>query len=119
MTSQYTPDIQRLVDAVLTTRGDTDPDLRRAVEARAAELGGRPAEGSSRLGPSELTRYVDKVAVHAYKVTDGDIEALHRAGYSEDAIFEITLSAALGAGVARLERGLAALRESNNAPEKR
>jgi alkylhydroperoxidase family enzyme len=60
--------------------------------------------------PEELTRYVDKVAKHAYKVTDADVEALHLAGYSEDAIFEITLSAALGAGLARLERGLEALR---------
>ena len=119
MASQYTPAIQPIDDAVLTTRRDTHSDLRRAVEGRAAELGGRSAEGTSRPVPSELTRYVDKVAVHAYKVTDGDIEALHRAGYSEDAIFEITLSAALGAGVARLERGLAALRESNDAPEKR
>jgi alkylhydroperoxidase family enzyme len=50
------------------------------------------------------------VAKHAYKVTDADVEALRHAGYSEDAIFEITLSAALGAGLARLERGIEALR---------
>jgi alkylhydroperoxidase family enzyme len=60
--------------------------------------------------PEELIRYVDKVTKHAYKVTDADVEALRHAGYSEDAIFEITLSAALGAGLARLERGLEALR---------
>jgi hypothetical protein len=46
----------------------------------------------------------------AYKVTDKDIEALKQAGYSEDAIFEITISAAVGAAYARLERGLEILK---------
>lgn len=110
MTNQYPPVIQRFVDAVLTTPGDTRDELRCAVEARAAQNGGRPANHASDEVPEDLTRYVDKVAKHAYKVTDADVEALHHAGYSEDAIFEITLSAALGAGLARLERGLEALR---------
>jgi len=50
------------------------------------------------------------VARHAYKLTDDDLAALQRAGSSEDAIFEITVSAALGAALGRLECGLAALR---------
>jgi hypothetical protein len=62
--------------------------------------------------PSELRSYVDKVAKHAYKVTDEDVEALKRAGHSEDAIFEVTAAAALGAAILRLERGLIALNES-------
>jgi hypothetical protein len=37
------------------------------------------------------------------------VAALRRAGYSEDAIFETAISAAIGGGLARLERGLAAL----------
>ncbi len=53
---------------------------------------------------------MDTVARHAYKTTDAHVAALKQAGYSEDAIFELTLSAALGAGMARLERGLAALK---------
>ena len=57
-----------------------------------------------------LGSYVDKVALNAYKVTDGDIEALKQAGLSEDQIFELTVSAALGASFARLECGMAALR---------
>ena len=55
------------------------------------------------------TGAVEKVARHAYLVTYADVAALRDGGYSEDAIFEITLSAALGAGMARLERGFAAL----------
>ncbi len=53
---------------------------------------------------------MDKVARQAYKVTDDDIAALRQAGYSLDTIFEVTLSAALGAGMSRLERGLAVLK---------
>ncbi|MDQ6643712.1 MAG: hypothetical protein M3Y76_04625 [Chloroflexota bacterium] len=112
MTNQYTARLQQLIDAVLTTPGDTDVNFRRAVEARAAELGGRAAGMEDQKGevPAELGKYVRKVAMHAYKVTDSDVEALRKAGYSEDAIFEYTLSAALGASVARLERGLQAVR---------
>jgi alkylhydroperoxidase family enzyme len=53
---------------------------------------------------------VDKVAQHAYKVTDEDVAALQAAGNSDDAVFEVTVAAALGAALARLERGMAALR---------
>ena len=108
---RHMPLVRDLVESVLTTPGDTDPSLRRAIEARSAELGGRPDPSASGGEiPKALRAYVDKVARHAYKVTERDINELKRAGYSEDAIFEITVSAALGAGKSRLERGLAALR---------
>jgi len=55
---------------------------------------------------------VEKVAAHAWRVTDEDVEALTRAGHSEDAIFEVTAAAALGAAIMRLERGLIVLEES-------
>ena len=109
MDDRYTAQVRRLVDAVLTSAGDTDPDTRRAVEGRAAALGGRPVGTMCEL-PAALDAYVDKVARHAYKVTDDDIAALRQAGYSMDAIFEVTLSAALGAGMSRLERGLATVK---------
>jgi len=106
---RHMPLVHNLVGSVLTTAGDTDPALRRAIEARSAALGGRPGAAGGEDIPEDLRAYVDKVARHAYTVTDRDLEDLKRAGYSEDAIFEITLSAALGAGMSRLERGLAAL----------
>jgi len=43
-------------------------------------------------------------------VTDADVAGLAPAGYSEDAVFELTVAAAVGAALNRLERGLAALR---------
>lgn len=106
---RYRHYVERLTQSVLTTVGATDAPVRRAVEARAAALGGRAAAPPTEGVPAAVERYVDKVARHAYKVTDADVEALTQARYSEDAIFEITLSAALGAALGRLECGLRAL----------
>jgi alkylhydroperoxidase family enzyme len=88
--------MKRLVDAVLAGPGALDPDIRRAA-ADGADL------------PEALRGYLDKVARHAYKVTDEDVEALRAAGYSEDQIFEATVSCALGACLRRLEAGLSAI----------
>lgn len=95
------------MDAVLAAPGHTPSELRRAVLARAARLAGVRAGAPA---PSPFAGYVDKVGLHAFKVTDGDVTALQGAGSSDDAVFEITVSAAVGAALGRLERGLAALR---------
>ncbi len=100
--------IERLRQSVLTSRGTTEGALRQAVEARAAVAGGRQGEASGSI-PPELESFVDKVIHRAWQVTDEDVARLRSAGYSEDAIFELTVAAALGAGAGRLERGLAAL----------
>ena len=105
---RFSANTQAMIEAALTDSGDTDSALRRAIAAHAYELGGHALHKSSEI-PTELQTYVKKVALYAYKVTDEDVAALREAGYSEDAIFEITVSAALGAGIARLDRGLAAL----------
>jgi len=101
---------EALRHGLMTGPGHTSSELRRAVEARSGLLSGRPAAASLPELPPRVAAYVEKIARHAYRVTDEDIEGLRRDGYSEDAVFEITLSAALGAGLARLERGMAALR---------
>lgn len=109
MNGRYEPLVQRLNQAILYGQGVTNLALRRSIESRAAESGGRSAEQGSEV-PAALTKYIEKVGQHAYEVTDADVEALRQAGYSEDAIFEITVSAALGAAMGRLERGMAALK---------
>ena len=96
---------KRLEQSVLTSAGATSPDLRHAVFERGKHPGG-PAGAV----PEELTGYVDTVARHAYKVSDADVAKLKQAGHSDDALFEITVVAAVGAAMHRLERGLAALR---------
>ena len=97
---------QRLVDAVIETPGDTSPALRRGALERAKRPGG-PRHADI---PAPLAAYIDKVARHAYKVTDEEVAALQRGGQSDNALFEITVAAALGASLERLERGMAALR---------
>jgi alkylhydroperoxidase family enzyme len=69
----------------------------------------REAARPERLAPPEFATYLEKVRLHAYKVTDRDVEALKEAGFSEDEIFEQTVSTAVAAGLDRLEAGLEAL----------
>lgn len=88
---------------VLSCAGVTDPALRRAVEARAASWFGGQRADSDGL-PEPVGAYIDKLARWAYKIIDEDVEALTQAGYSEEAIFELTFTGAMGASVAALER---------------
>jgi alkylhydroperoxidase family enzyme len=69
----------------------------------------REAAQPERPAPPEFATYLEKVRLHAYKVTDGDVQALKDSGFSEDEIFEQTVSTAVAAGFERLEAGLGAL----------
>jgi alkylhydroperoxidase family enzyme len=69
----------------------------------------RESSRPERPAPPEFTTYLGKVRTQAYRVTDADVEVLKDAGYSEDQIFEHTVSAAVAAGFARLDAGLASL----------
>jgi alkylhydroperoxidase family enzyme len=85
-----------LGSAVLEGRGTTD-----TAQRRAAFLGQRL--------PQPLDQYVTKVRDASYRITDADVERLRSAGFSEDAIFEITIAAAMGAAQRGLQAGLLAL----------
>jgi alkylhydroperoxidase family enzyme len=63
-----------------------------------------------RPAPPQFAKYLEKVRLHAHKVTDRDVEELTAVGFSEDEIFEHTISAAVAAGLERLDAGLATLR---------
>jgi len=82
------------------------------VKTRYDELIGglRDAADPGRVAPIEMEPYLEKVRLHAYKVTDRDVEELKAAGVSEDEIFEHTVSAAVAAGLERLEAGFGTLR---------
>lgn len=69
----------------------------------------RAAAEPERAAPAELSGYLGKVRLHAYKVTDRDVERLRAAGFSEEEIFEHTVSAAVAAGLERLDAGLRTL----------
>lgn len=121
MRDRYAHLARAVRDSVLAGPGVTTAALRQAVHSRATgsirSEATAPARGAAVPAevPAELERLVDTVTERAYEVTDQDVDELRRAGYSEDAIFEITVSVALGAGLSRLERGLAALREADDA----
>jgi alkylhydroperoxidase family enzyme len=103
--------VQKAVAALLTRPASCPPALRQAIENYAARLSAGSDREPQRI-PDKLIAYVDKVTRHAYQVTDLDVQRLKDAGYSEDAIFEITLCASVGASLARLERGLLAMEGS-------
>ena len=107
MSSRYDSLVQRLIDSVVDTPGESASALRRAVLERAKRPGSAARDAASL--PPAWTSYIDKVARHAYKVTDADVAAL-KATNSEDTVFELTVAAAVGAALHRLERGMAALR---------
>lgn len=98
MRDPYAEQMRLLVERALRGPGTLDAALRQAIAGTA------PAEV-----PEALRPYTEKVAREAYRVTDDDVKALLAAGYSEDQIFEATLSAALGAALVRLHAGLGAL----------
>ena len=98
MNDRFADLINRLQQSVLFGPGDLDPSIRQAA-ANSGDV------------PEEMKKYVQKVALHAYKVTDEDVQALLKAGYSEDQIFELTVSTALGVALDRRHAGLRSLRK--------
>jgi hypothetical protein len=84
-----------VLEIVLDGAGESDPAIRRAA-----------AEGSG--VPADLEALVRKIHHAAYKVTDEDVAGL-QATYGDDRLFEIIVSAALGASRNRLLAGLRAL----------
>jgi len=98
---------QHLRAAVLEGQGTISPAERQRIAAWSANPDQEPA---NQQFPEPLARLLTKITRCAYKVTDEDIEALLKAGYSEDAVFESVVSAALGTAIHRYERGMAVLK---------
>ncbi|HEY1807325.1 MAG TPA: hypothetical protein VGG42_02130 [Acidobacteriaceae bacterium] len=64
-------------------------------------------DNSGLAGPRETL--LDKVARHAFRVTDEDIAAAMASGLSEDQVFEMVVCAAVGQATRQYESALAAL----------
>jgi len=94
--TRLAPYAKALIAAVLTGPAHTTASMRQSI-----------CEGTP--NDPRLLDYVDKVQNRSYRVAAKDIDALHAAGFSDDAIFEITVAAALGAALRRLQSGLRAL----------
>ena len=64
-----------------------------------------------------LSTLIDKVARHAYKITDEDIAGARASGLSEDQIFEIVVCAAIGQATPQYDAALAALEAATERSE--
>ena len=89
---------EQVLSQVLTGPGETEPAVRQAAANNAGV-------------PDDLRSLIAKVHAHAYKVTDADLARL-QSTYGDDKLFEIIVSAALGASRRRLFAGLDALEEA-------
>jgi hypothetical protein len=79
-----------------------------AGDGKASLAQRRAAFNNAGLG-EPVSTLVDKVATHAYTVTDEDIAAARASGLSEDEIFEIVVCAAIGQATRQYDTALAAL----------
>ncbi|HEV2593306.1 MAG TPA: hypothetical protein VGU02_15595 [Gaiellaceae bacterium] len=71
---------------------------------RRAELNElREVVRSTVPAPAAMSAYLEKVHLHAHRVTDDDVAALKAAGISEDEIFEQTVAAAIAEGLRRFD----------------
>ena len=85
-----------LVSRILEGDGKTSPTERRATFHNSGLAGRR-------------STLVDKVARHAFRVTDEDIAAAMASGLDEDQIFEVVVCAAVGQATRQYDTALAAL----------
>ena len=93
-----------LVDRVLNGEGKASPELR----ARAF---------SNTDLPVPLQALIGKVATSPAQVTDADFAAAKAAGFSEDQLCELVISAAVGQSTRLYEAALAALAEATGTAE--
>jgi hypothetical protein len=86
-----------------------DEVLRRVLDGPGeSEPAVRQAAAAGHGAPPDLQALVEKIHHHAYRVTDEDVASLQKK-YGDDRMFEIIVSAAVGASRHRLLAGLQAL----------
>jgi hypothetical protein len=102
--TRYSQKIDRLQQRVLDGPGVLEPSRRRAA------FEGHP------LGVDLADRYVGSIHRDAYRITERDVEELRQAGWSEDQIFELSISAAFGAARDRLDAALRAVEGAGALP---
>jgi alkylhydroperoxidase family enzyme len=90
--------VARLRDDVLTVKGVTP----RALRERVVD-GAMPADGP-------WAEYVTTIRTTSYRIVEETFQDLREQGCSEDAIYEMTIVAAMSAARQRLDAGLRACR---------
>ncbi len=107
-----------------TASSGIDPNsVRKVIQVKAPQaVVARILEGDGKASPAQrraafnntglgepLSTLIDKVARHANRVTDDDIDGARASGLSEDQIFEIVVCAAIGQATRQYDTALAAL----------
>ncbi len=94
--SRYAEVVKWFRDSVLHGDARLSPTVRRVV-----------FEGGD--AGTDTSAFLAKLRQHAYKITDADVAALRAHGWNDETIYELTVTAAVGQGMRRLDLGLAAL----------
>ena len=97
-TDRHAAAVEALRRAVFESPGSTEPVVRAAAGTAGGEL------------PSVVASYATLVRDQSYRITDTDLARLSAAGLSDDDIFEVTVAAAVGAALRRLDAGIRAVR---------
>ena len=93
---RHDEEVARVRRAAAESPGFAEPELRRAVH-----------EGGTL--PAPLDWYIQKVRAAAWSVDDDDVAALVDAGYSQDVIVELTITAAAAEAGRRWDAALRAM----------
>lgn len=88
---------------LLEHEGPTPHALRRSVEAHTARARGGTRDAPELSGPASLVSYLDKVALTPYRVVDEDFDAMRADGLETDVIFDLTITACVGAALIGFE----------------
>jgi hypothetical protein len=104
--------VQDTITSLLSPTAKSDVVLRRSV-FECARTGARGVPVGAR-GGTGLADFLEKIAARPWTISDEDFYRLRGAGYSEDELLELTLAAAMGAGVRRFEAGLRALQAKDD-----
>jgi alkylhydroperoxidase family enzyme len=87
---------QTLLERILRGEGQSSQAQRKAAFDKSGDTGA-------------IATIVQKVALHAYKVTDADVAAARGEGLTEDQLFELMVCAAVGQATRQYQSGMAAL----------
>ena len=102
MTNRSKTSMNQLEHALVTTPGDTNPMLRKCIIDYVVAMTLNQVNNPI-LPDTSVLALVDKITFAAYSIEDDDVAMLRSCGWSDDAIYEIILSAAYGAGLARMQ----------------
>jgi hypothetical protein len=94
--NRFAAEVRGLLRAVSDSKGELETSI------RASLVAAKPVSG-------KLGAFAIKVQENSASITDEHVAALKAAGYSDEQIFECIVAAAVGAGMVRLEAGLALL----------